>query len=266
MGKDKKRHADEVREDVFVIDDEEVETSLEEFAESLKKEAKPAEQAEPEKPAVKQENPKTKESEEPEAGSFEEMLRQSAELQQAQQKIAALEEEVRRLVAENRNQKIRLENDFRTKLKYASESFFRDFIVIRDDFEKALSFIPAHETTSEFKPFIDGIRHLDQNTENLLKRFGVESYSAVGSDFDPNLHQAMRMVDVPGKRSNEVVTQFMKGYKYQDRILRPAMVEIATGAGSDTTPPDVAQTTPENSGETTTPQAEKPEETTEKNQ
>jgi len=143
-------------------------------------------------------------------------------------KIKELEAEVVRLVAENRNQKGRLENEFRPELKFATEDFFRDFIVVKDDMEKALTFGP--DTGDEkVAAFADGIRHLNANIEALLRRFGVESFDAVGTPFDPHLHQAMRMVDVADKPAQEVVTPHLKGYRYYERVLRPAMVDVASG-------------------------------------
>ncbi|HSA32997.1 MAG TPA: nucleotide exchange factor GrpE [bacterium] len=148
--------------------------------------------------------------------------------EETSKKIKELEAEVIRLVAENRNQKGRLENEFRTRLKFATEDFFRDFIVVKDDMEKALTFVP--DTGDEkVAAFADGIRHLNANIEALLRRFGVESFDAIGTPFDPHLHQAMRMVDVAGRPAQEVVAQHLKGYRYCERVLRPAMVDVASG-------------------------------------
>ncbi|HNT28699.1 MAG TPA: nucleotide exchange factor GrpE [bacterium] len=151
-----------------------------------------------------------------------------AQKEEVSKKIKELESEVVRLVAENRNQKGRLENEFRTRLKFATEDFFRDFIIVKDDMEKALTFVP--DTGDEkVAAFADGIRHLNANIEALLRRFGVESFDAIGTPFDPHLHQAMRMVDVAGRPAQEVVAQHLKGYRYYERVLRPAMVDVASG-------------------------------------
>lgn len=167
-------------------------------------------------------------------------------------KIKELESEVVRLVAENRNQKGRLENEFRTRLKFAMEDFFRDFIVVKDDMEKALTFAP--ETGDEkTAAFADGIRHLNANIETLLRRFGVESFDAIGTPFDPHLHQAMRLVDAAGKPAQEVVTQHLKGYRYYDRVLRPAMVDVASGNAPADAESSGGQAPAEEQKEITTP-------------
>jgi len=148
--------------------------------------------------------------------------------EETQKKLRELEETVKQLVAENRNQKTRLENDFRMKLKYSNEGFFREFLPLKDDIEKALTFAPQ-ECDEKTAAFVNGVRHLNSAIDAVLKRYGVESFGTAGETFDPNLHQAMRMVDMTGKNANEITAQYLKGWRYQDRVLRPAMVEVASG-------------------------------------
>lgn len=143
-------------------------------------------------------------------------------------KIKELENNLKLLVAENRNQKGRIENEFRSKIRFAAEDFFRDFIIVKDDFDKAMEFIPQNEVAMN-DPFIQGIRHLLAKTENTMKKHGLESFSGMGEKFDPALHQAMSMIPVEGKEANEIVAEYMKGYKLHDRILRPSMVVVASG-------------------------------------
>lgn len=225
----KKKNETEMNEqigntNVFELDERGVKgMSLQDFADALVKPGKDIDMsAKAEKPAL----------DIPEDKKQEQKSEQKAEQKpdERNQKIAELEGEVKRLVAENRNQKTRLENDFRIKMRYALENFFREFINIRDDFEKAMSFAPACEKESQFYSFIEGVRHLESNIDAICKRYEFEKYSSLGTLFDPNLHQAMRIVDVEGRQSNEIVTEHRKGYKFGDRILRPAMVEIASGA------------------------------------
>ncbi len=148
--------------------------------------------------------------------------------EETRKKLRELEDTVKQLVAENRNQKARLEGDFRTKMKYANEGFFREFLLVKDDLEKALSFAPVADD-EKTAAFVDGVRHLNSAVDAILKRYCVEPFESLGTPFDPNLHQAMRMADVAGKGPNEITAQYLKGWRYQDRVLRPAMVEVASG-------------------------------------
>ena len=144
------------------------------------------------------------------------------------EKIAELEGSVKSLVAENRNQKTRIENEFRSKIKFAVEDFFKDFITVKDDFDKAMEFIPKSEE-AENDPFIQGIRHLASKFENVCSKHGLVCISSIGEKFDPAIHQAMSMINVDGKEANEIVAEYVKCYKLHDRVIRPAMVVVASG-------------------------------------
>ncbi len=143
-------------------------------------------------------------------------------------KIAELETSVKSLVAENRNQKTRIENEFRSKIKFAVEDFFKDFITVKDDFDKAMEFIPKNEE-AEKDPFIQGIKHLASKFENICNKHGLVCISSIGEKFDPSIHQAMSMINVDGKEANEIVAEYVKCYKLHDRVIRPAMVVVASG-------------------------------------
>jgi molecular chaperone GrpE len=150
------------------------------------------------------------------------------QLAEKDEQIKKLEQDLKAMVAENRNQKVRIENEFRSKIRFAMENFFRDFVTVKDDFDKAMEFVPTGEEADK-DPFIQGVKHLLTKTENIMKSHGLEGFSSLGDEFDPNLHQAMSIIDVEGKDANEIVTEYMKGYKYKERILRPAMVVVASG-------------------------------------
>ena len=144
------------------------------------------------------------------------------------EKITELEGSVKSLVAENRNQKTRIENEFRSKIKFAVEDFFKEFITVKDDFDKAMEFIPKGEEAQN-DPFIQGIRHLASKFEDVCSKHGLVCISSVGEKFDPTIHQAMSMINVDGKEANEIVAEYVKCYKLHDRVIRPAMVVVASG-------------------------------------
>ena len=60
-----------------------------------------------------------------------------------------------------------------------------------------------------------------------LEKMGVEAFGAEGDQFDPNMHNAMMMVDDENHKEGEIVTVFQKGYKKGDKIIRYAMVTVA---------------------------------------
>jgi molecular chaperone GrpE len=61
---------------------------------------------------------------------------------------------------------------------------------------------------------------------------GLKAVDPIGQPFNPELHQAMTMVDAPGKAANTVVAVMQKGYVLNERLLRPALVAIAKAPGA----------------------------------
>ena len=66
-----------------------------------------------------------------------------------------------------------------------------------------------------------------RQTEDLLRRFGVEPVPALGEPFDPAFHEAVVRYEDPGVAQPTVSEEFQKGYRYHGRLLRPAMVKVA---------------------------------------
>ncbi len=72
-----------------------------------------------------------------------------------------------------------------------------------------------------------GIELIDKQFHDALAKLGVEPVPTQGEMFDPNLHQAVQMVDTEDAADNHVLDELQRGYKLKDRLLRPAMVRVA---------------------------------------
>jgi len=75
--------------------------------------------------------------------------------------------------------------------------------------------------------FHAGIELIDKQFHDALAKLGVEPVPAEGVKFDPNLHQAVQMVESKEAEDNQVIDELQRGYKLKDRLLRPAMVRVA---------------------------------------
>ena len=62
---------------------------------------------------------------------------------------------------------------------------------------------------------------------DMLRKRGVTPIDAVGTAFDPQVHQAVAYEEAPDRRDGEVIEQFTRGYRLGDRLVRPAMVKVA---------------------------------------
>jgi molecular chaperone GrpE len=80
------------------------------------------------------------------------------------------------------------------------------------------------QNLEEFRTGVDLIR---KQMTDTLKALGLTPIDAKGQSFDPNLHEAIEMVDTDTAPENQVVAEVQRGYKLHDRLLRPATVLVA---------------------------------------
>jgi molecular chaperone GrpE len=128
-----------------------------------------------------------------------------------------------RTAAEFDNYRKRVERE-RTELagQLASE-LVAQLLPIVDDFERAL----RAEAPGSDEAYRRGIELIYQNLLDLLRRWGVRPIDAVGTLFDPRLHQAVAYEETPGHRDGEVVEEYRRGYTLGSKLLRPSVVKVA---------------------------------------
>ena len=128
-----------------------------------------------------------------------------------------------RKTAEFDNFRKRVDRDRKEMIEWAAADVLSDVLAIADDFDRAL----AAEAPPEAQQYRAGLDLIQRQLADLIKKRGVTTVDALGSDFDPHLHQAVAYEEVPGARDGEVVGVLAKGYKIGDRLLRPAIVKVA---------------------------------------
>jgi len=127
-----------------------------------------------------------------------------------------------RKTAEFENYRRRVERERREQADQAVVGLLEDLLLVVDDFDRALA-IDSTDTAAYRK----GVELMHAKLHDLLKKQGVRQIVAVGTDFDPNLHQAVTHDASPGHREGEVIEEVRRGYTIGDRLLRPAMVKVA---------------------------------------
>lgn len=145
-------------------------------------------------------------------------------------RIAELEAQLReqqlRAQAEIQNIQRRAERDVSNAHKYALEKFAGSLLDVVDNLERALGAVPSEEPV--LKALHEGVSLTHKLFVDTLKRFAVEPVDPVGAPFDPEQHQAVSMQPSPTAEPNTVMAVFQKGYTLSGRLLRPAMVVVAT--------------------------------------
>ncbi len=128
-----------------------------------------------------------------------------------------------RKTAEFDNFRKRVERDRREQSEWAAADLLNDVLSVLDDFDRALSVAAPPEA----EPYRTGVELIHRQLSELIRKRGVTPIDALGSDFDPHVHQAVAYEETPGARDGEVVAELRKGYKLGDRLLRPAFVKVA---------------------------------------
>ena len=118
-----------------------------------------------------------------------------------------------------RKRSVKEQQDFRD---YALAEALKSLLPILDSLDRALK-----TSEASVEDFRSGIELIDKQFHDALARLGVEPIPAEGEPFDPNLHQAVQMVDTEEVADNHVIDELQRGYRIKDRLLRPAMVRVA---------------------------------------
>jgi len=106
--------------------------------------------------------------------------------------------------------------------------FIADFLPVLDDLHRA---IRAVSENAPRDAMLEGIRSIATGIENALTNAGVEPVSAIGEAFDPELHEAVDTADADPEMDGRVISEYSRGFRMGDRLLRPARVKVARASG-----------------------------------
>lgn len=147
------------------------------------------------------------------------------QLEKAQETIKDYWDQMMRLRAEIDNNRKRAERDIENAHKYALKNFVEDLLPIIDSMELGQTAAAADNAT------LESIREGSALTMNMfvqvLEKYGLEQIDPVGEKFDPERHQAISMIEVEDAEPSSVIEVMQKGFKLNDRLVRPAMVVVA---------------------------------------
>lgn len=167
----------------------------------------------------------------PEDGADEAELSLETPLTIAQAELAAAKAEQMRLLAEMDNQRKRAQRDLEGARKYGVERLIGDLLPVLDNLDRALK----SEITDVAK-LRTGVDLTIKMLNRTMDGHGLTVLDPAGENFNPEWHQAVNMVETGAHAPGTVVEVLQKGYRLHDRLLRPAMVAVAT----DPPPPEDA--------------------------
>jgi molecular chaperone GrpE len=148
----------------------------------------------------------------------------------AQSTVVDQKDSVIRAKAEVDNIRRRAAQDVEKARKFALEKFAGEMLTSIDNLERALQNIDKEDESN--KSVIEGVELTLQGLITSLEKFGVKAVDPQDQPFNPELHQAMSMQEVPGVAPNTVIAVMQKGYELNGRLIRPAMVMVSKAAPS----------------------------------
>ena len=138
-------------------------------------------------------------------------------------KIAGLEDKVKRQMAEFDNFRKRTSKEKEQMFSMGEKSVIEKMLPVVDNFERGLAAVPEGEKGGALA---SGMEMIYKQLMKQLEDLGVKPIEAVGKEFDPNFHNAVMQVASEEYESGIVAQEFQKGYMYHDTVLRHSMVGV----------------------------------------
>jgi molecular chaperone GrpE len=153
----------------------------------------------------------------------------SVEVTAKDEELKSLNDRYLRLAAEFDNYKRLAQRDQRDQIRFGNEHLLKELLPVVDNLERA---IKAAKDGPSTDGLVQGVELTLKQLQSVLGKFGVQSIPTMGQPFDPSGHQAVATVPSTKIPDKHVVEEFQRGYRLHDRVLRPAMVTVSSGAGS----------------------------------
>ncbi|HEU4714210.1 MAG TPA: nucleotide exchange factor GrpE [Pyrinomonadaceae bacterium] len=142
------------------------------------------------------------------------------QVQDVQARFDQLRQQLQRETDETR-QRLNRSADERAAMEKAK--FITTFLPVLDDLNRA---IEAVSSNAPQEAVLEGMRRISTSVENALSSAGVESIESIGETFDPELHEAVDTGDADAEMDGKVISEYSRGFRMGDRLLRPARVKV----------------------------------------
>lgn len=142
------------------------------------------------------------------------------QVQEVQSRFEQLRQQLQRETGETRQ---RLNRSADERAANDKAQFIADFLPALDNLQRAIDAV-SHNAPRE--AVLEGIRSIANSVQNALANAGVEPIDALGETFDPELHEAVDTVDADAEMDGKVISEYSRGFRMGDRLLRPARVRV----------------------------------------
>ena len=168
----------------------------------------------------------SKEGEDPEAKEKKKLFgKKKDKKDKKDEQIEALTDRVKRQMAEFENFRKRTEKEKSSMYEMGVKSVVEKILPVIDNFERGLDTVPEEEKDS---PFTEGMRMIYKQLMTELDNIGVKPIEALGTEFNPDFHNAVMQVESEEYESGYVAQELQKGYMYRDTVVRHSMVAVVS--------------------------------------
>lgn len=147
---------------------------------------------------------------------------QTDQINDYEQQIEELKNQVLYAKAETENVRRRGFEDAEKTRKYALESFSQELLTVKDSLEASLN-----SETIDLTTLKDGVELTLKQLNSVFEKFNIDEINPIDEKFNPNEHQAISMIESEDKEANTILNVLQKGYKLNERVIRPAMVVVS---------------------------------------
>ncbi len=141
---------------------------------------------------------------------------------QLEEAISKEKDKALRAMAELENYKQRSEREKDEFRKYSQEKLLKEFLVVLDSFDYALS-----HADSDAEKIVEGMKMIQKQLNDVLGKHGFKRVESLNQPFDPNFHQAVGQEESDKNEADIVIKEMQPGYVLGDRVIRPAMVIVS---------------------------------------
>jgi molecular chaperone GrpE len=142
---------------------------------------------------------------------------------------AKFEAAKRDLEKETADMRSRLMKTLEDRSKQGQFNFLITLLPVLDNLNLAIT---ASEQDSSLEHLRDGVKGTARSFEQALMSVGVETVPSIGTKFDPEVHEAIDMAEVDAQEEGMITAEYSRGYKFGDRLLRPARVQVGKARAS----------------------------------
>ena len=148
-----------------------------------------------------------------------------SDLDKLQAEYDKLNNQYIRLAADFDNYRKRQAQERESLLKYGAEDTLKKLIDVLDNFDRGEKAIADVEDCEKVK---ESFNLVHKQLTDALAKVGLEVIQCMGEEFDPNFHEAVMQTPTSEHPEHTIIAELQKGYKLGDRVLRPALVNVAT--------------------------------------